>query len=68
MKKLLTKADFDALECNTPNCDHNQCVWFLQALCCMDEGLEVRYDKVLGHLIVSCHRCGDEVVRIQPAG
>jgi hypothetical protein len=63
----LFKADLDALDCNAPNCSHDQCVLFLHAECHMDEGLEVRYDKTLGHLIIGCNRCGREVARIAPA-
>lgn len=66
--RLLLKADLDAAGCAAPDCghDHDQ-VLVLHARCHRSSAVDVRYEKRLGHLVITCHKCGYEVARIAPA-
>ncbi|HXA24439.1 MAG TPA: hypothetical protein VNW90_19300 [Acetobacteraceae bacterium] len=65
--KILAKADLDTARCAVPNCAHDHEVIFLHSACHRHRGVDVRYEKSLGHLIISCHQCGHEVARIAPS-
>ena len=63
----MLKAELDATGCNMPNCGHDHSVLYLHAICHPGYAVDVRYEKKLGHLVVTCHKCGQEVARIAPA-
>ena len=67
MSKLLFKEDMDSAGCDDPGCTHDHSVLYLHAQCHPRTGCVVRYKKEEGQMIVSCLRCGNEVVRFVPA-
>lgn len=54
--------------CSTPGCDHKDHeVVFFQQRCHPGMGLDVRYTKGSGELVVSCRACRGEVATVAVA-
>lgn len=62
-----TRSRLDKMGCSTPNCGHDHSVLYLVPVCHEDAGLEARYEKRTGHLILECARCGKHAGTIQVA-
>jgi hypothetical protein len=60
----MTKFDLDKAGCDEPNCTHDHSSLYLHGQCHPRRGVDVHYEKKLGHLVVCCHVCNSEVARI----
>ena len=67
MAKLLSKYEMDNMRCDAPVCHHDHSVIYLHPGCHPRKPVNVRYDKSVGQVIVSCSVCHDEVARFVPA-
>jgi hypothetical protein len=62
--KNVTKADLDEMGCGVVGCGHDHSILYLIPGCHPTAGTSCRYEKRPGRLVISCKRCGKEVVRI----
>lgn len=53
-----TRSRLDKMGCSTPNCGHDHSELFLVPVCHERAGLEVKYVKATGYLILTCNECG----------
>ena len=64
---LVGKSVLDAAGCDTPNCAHDHSILYLHGLCHPESNREVFYEKASGQLVVACHECKKEIVRVEVA-
>jgi hypothetical protein len=63
--RTVTKSEMNASGCATPNCGHDHSILYLHAGCHPSSPTWVRYEKAIETLIITCHNCDKEVVRIK---
>jgi hypothetical protein len=61
--RLHSQQELDIQCCSNPECHCDDSILYFVPLC-YDAPVEVRYEKPLGQIIVSCHVCEREVIRI----
>ena len=62
--KNVTKHDLNEMGCGVPGCGHDHSILYLIPGCHPTGGTSVRYEKRSERLVISCKKCGKEVVRI----
>jgi hypothetical protein len=64
---IINKAHLDKSTCGAPDCknDHDHSVTYLTQICHPGMGVEVRYDKNVELLIITCYLCESEITRIR---
>jgi hypothetical protein len=61
---LETRQDLDQWKCDNPHCRHDHPEVFIVQNCHPKKGMEARYNKFSGALILTCIKCGSLVAEI----
>lgn len=64
---VLSRKQLDIAGCGQPNCEHDHTVLYLHAVCHLNAGTHVKYDKLTGLLTIECRRCKKLVARVKVA-
>jgi len=60
--RAFTRDELDQFGCDTPGCPGDHPIYFFPR--CHEAGASVSYDKASRQLIIACHICEQEIIRI----
>lgn len=61
---IMNRTTLDSLMCQSEGCNCGGHILVLRARCHIHSGLEVRYDKTRGLLVVTCKKCENIVTEV----
>jgi len=61
----LTRKQLDVAGCGTPNCDHDHSELYLVQACHPHRGVEAKYVKATGTLLITCQICDAPVAEVR---
>ena len=66
-RNALTRAKLDPMGCAAPNCDHDHSELYLVQKCHPKVGVDAKYVKDTGQVVITCHACDELVAVLQVA-